>query len=232
MHMGEERHNRIRNIYNIVVEGEDIPPPLCRFEVNFIFRPLRTKLQLSFSSSSRIWNCRTEFWPLWEREKSRVQRLFKCKEFHQCQWNHVEFFDVISSRYFLQTFRSWSHRNCLYRQWENVSFCFAHHRFLPRTGSCNAICASRRSLWLNYMSISELKKFFARSLRNRWEFLDFQRELAKQTHSVIANVCEKVHQSGKFFIEPKKWIRRDFPFQDCLFFERLPASVELPWKIN
>lgn len=34
--MSEQRHQRIRQIYNIIVEGDDIPPPLCRFEVNFL----------------------------------------------------------------------------------------------------------------------------------------------------------------------------------------------------
>jgi hypothetical protein len=34
--MPEERHQHIRNIYNIIAEGDDIPPPLCRFEVCII----------------------------------------------------------------------------------------------------------------------------------------------------------------------------------------------------
>jgi hypothetical protein len=32
--MPEQRHQRIRDIYQIGVEGEDIPPPLSRFEVS------------------------------------------------------------------------------------------------------------------------------------------------------------------------------------------------------
>ncbi|CAF2632415.1 unnamed protein product [Rotaria sp. Silwood2] len=32
LRMPEERHRRIRQIYNIIAEGDDIPPPLCRFE--------------------------------------------------------------------------------------------------------------------------------------------------------------------------------------------------------
>ncbi|CAF1196131.1 unnamed protein product [Rotaria sordida] len=32
LRMPEARHQRIRQIYNINVEGDDIPPPLCRFE--------------------------------------------------------------------------------------------------------------------------------------------------------------------------------------------------------
>ena len=35
--MGEERHQRIRQMYNIIAEGDDIPPPLCRFEVCIIY---------------------------------------------------------------------------------------------------------------------------------------------------------------------------------------------------
>lgn len=35
LRMSEDRHQRIRDIYNIVAEGEEIPPPLCRFEVCF-----------------------------------------------------------------------------------------------------------------------------------------------------------------------------------------------------
>ncbi len=31
--MSEERHQTIRDMYNIIVEGDDIPPPLIRFEV-------------------------------------------------------------------------------------------------------------------------------------------------------------------------------------------------------
>lgn len=31
--MPDDRHQRIRQIYNILVEGDDIPPPLCKFEV-------------------------------------------------------------------------------------------------------------------------------------------------------------------------------------------------------
>lgn len=31
--MSEDRHQRIREMYNIMAEGEDIPSPLCRFEV-------------------------------------------------------------------------------------------------------------------------------------------------------------------------------------------------------
>lgn len=31
--MSEARHQRIREIYNIIAEGDDIPPPICRFEV-------------------------------------------------------------------------------------------------------------------------------------------------------------------------------------------------------
>ncbi len=34
--MSEERHQRIRQKYNINVEGDDIPPPLGRFEVCLI----------------------------------------------------------------------------------------------------------------------------------------------------------------------------------------------------
>jgi ATP-dependent RNA helicase DDX41 len=36
LQMSEERHQRIRSKYNINVEGDDIPPPLCRFEVCLI----------------------------------------------------------------------------------------------------------------------------------------------------------------------------------------------------
>ncbi|CAF3634332.1 unnamed protein product [Rotaria sp. Silwood1] len=32
LRMSEERHRNIRKIYNIIAEGDDIPPPLCRFE--------------------------------------------------------------------------------------------------------------------------------------------------------------------------------------------------------
>ncbi|CAF0984427.1 unnamed protein product [Adineta ricciae] len=32
LRMPDDRHQRIRQIYNILVDGEDIPPPLCKFE--------------------------------------------------------------------------------------------------------------------------------------------------------------------------------------------------------
>ncbi len=35
LRMSEERYQRIRQMYNIVAEGDDIPPPICRFEVCF-----------------------------------------------------------------------------------------------------------------------------------------------------------------------------------------------------
>lgn len=34
--MSEDRHQHIRDMYNIMAEGDDIPPPLCRFEVCFL----------------------------------------------------------------------------------------------------------------------------------------------------------------------------------------------------
>ncbi len=37
LRLPEERHQRIREMYNIVAEGDDIPPPLCRFEVRIDF---------------------------------------------------------------------------------------------------------------------------------------------------------------------------------------------------
>lgn len=36
LRLPEDRHQRVRDTYNILAEGEDIPPPLCRFEVRSI----------------------------------------------------------------------------------------------------------------------------------------------------------------------------------------------------
>ena len=33
LRLSEDRHQHVRETYNIVAEGEDIPPPICRFEV-------------------------------------------------------------------------------------------------------------------------------------------------------------------------------------------------------
>ncbi|UJR15219.1 hypothetical protein I4U23_002178 [Adineta vaga] len=42
LRMPVERHQRIRQMYNIIVDGEDIPPPLCKFE---IMRPTPIQMQ-------------------------------------------------------------------------------------------------------------------------------------------------------------------------------------------
>ena len=59
--MPEERHQRIRQMYNIIAEGDDIPPPLCRFEVGIIvvllYLLINAMLYLGHETTCRCFKC-------------------------------------------------------------------------------------------------------------------------------------------------------------------------------